>query len=346
MNSLRFLPIIFWLGFVSSGCAPVMLASGPAVVASRLTDTSFITSDGAELPISRWLGPEPKAIIVALHGFNDYRRFFDAPGQFLSQRQIACYAYDQRGFGQSAHTGFWAGSDTYARDLTEFTHLIQARHPGLPVFLLGESMGGAIVIDTMARSEKPEVAGVILSAPAVWGRQTMPWYQTSLLWALSHTVPGLTLTGKGVVKVTPSDNIEMLMALGRDPFVIKETRVDAIYGLTNLMDAALDAAEKLDAHTLVLYGEKDDIVPPEPTSLFVRGLLNHQPDNKTVAYYQNGYHMLLRDLQAPVIWRDIAHWILESNQELPSGANHNGDKLVRRGDDSANENLLSQLGAE
>lgn len=116
-------------------------------------------------------------------------------------------------------------------------------------------MGGAVVINAMTRPGKPAVAGVILAAPAVWGRDTMPWYQTSLLWTLYHTVPWMTLTGKGL-KIMPSDNIEMLRALGRDPLVIKETRVDAIYGLTNLMDNALGAAEKLDDETLLLYGQK------------------------------------------------------------------------------------------
>lgn len=295
---------------------------------ARLTESAYVTSDGVELPLSRWSTPEPKAVLVALHGFNDYRRFFEAAADFLRRKQIFCYAYDQRGFGASPNTGYWAGEDTYAADLTQFTELIRSRHPGLPVYLLGESMGGAIVIDAMAKPQKPDVNGIILSAPAVWGRQTMPWYQTSLLWTLSHTFPWLTLTGKGL-QIMPSDNVDMLRALGRDPLVIKETRVDAIYGLTNLMDEALSSAEKLNGQTLLLYGEKDQIVPPEPTRLFVQNLLTHQPVGKTVAYYKNGYHMLLRDLEAPLIWQDIAHWILNEKNSLPSGADRNSDKLVQ-----------------
>ena len=295
---------------------------------ARMTDGAYVTVDGVELPLSRWPAVEPKAVLIALHGFNDYRRFFDTAADYLSRQQIFCYAYDQRGFGASPNTGYWAGSDAYSEDLAQFTKLVRARHPGLPVYLLGESMGGAIVIDAMARAQKPDVAGVILSAPAVWGRETMPWYQTSLLWALSHTLPWLTLTGKGL-DIMPSDNIDMLRALGRDPLVIKETRVDAIYGLTDLMDAALNSANKLNTQILLLYGEKDQIVPKEPTRLFVRNLLAHQPVGKTVAYYQNGYHMLLRDLEAPLIWQDIAHWILAGNPGLPSGADRNSDKLVQ-----------------
>ncbi|MCK9606827.1 MAG: lysophospholipase [Methylomonas sp.] len=336
--------LAIWLllaGLFTVGCAPVMKVPGPNMGEAQLTADSFITADGAQLRLSRWPVENPKAVIIALHGFNDYRRFFGAPADYLQKQRIYCYAYDQRGFGESAMPGIWAGSDAYAGDVKQISALIQAEHPDTPIYLLGESMGGAVIIDAMSRKDKPQIAGVILSAPAVWGRETMPWYQTSLLWTLSHTVPWMSLTGKGL-EIIPSDNIEMLRALGRDPLVIKETRVDAVYGLTNLMDAALSSAAKLNADTLLLYGEKDQIVPLEPTRRFVRELLHSHPGKNTVGYYQNGYHMLLRDLQAPVIWRDIAHWILDNKATLPSGADRNLDKLVRQQVDYADE-VVGQL---
>ncbi|PPD34798.1 MAG: alpha/beta hydrolase [Methylomonas sp.] len=322
------LGLLISIAMVNSGCTPVMLTPGPTVAAARLTEDSFIANDGVALKISQWPAEHPKAIIIGLHGFNDYRRFFNAAASYLQTQQIYCYAYDQRGFGETQTPGLWAGSDAYTQDLTQITQLIQNKHPGVPLYLLGESMGGAVIIDAMSRAQQPQAAGIILSAPAVWGRATMPWYQTSLLWMLSHTLPWLSLTGKGL-DIMPSDNIDMLRALGRDPLVIKETRVDAIYGLTNLMDTALRDADKLHTQTLVLYGEKDQIVPREPTQQFVSGLLAQQSDNSTIAYYQNGYHMLLRDLQAPIIWRDIAHWVLNGGAGLPSGADRNLSKLIK-----------------
>lgn len=340
-KSHRLTQWLLLLSVFAAGCAPVMKAPGPSMGAAQLTADSFITDDGAQLRLSRWPVENPKAVIIALHGFNDYRRFFGAPADYLQKQQIYCYAYDQRGFGESSTPGIWAGHDAYAADLKQIVDLIELAHPATPIYLLGESMGGAVIIDAMSRKDKPDVAGVILSAPAVWGRETMPWYQTSLLWTLSHTVPWMSLTGKGL-EITPSDNIEMLRALGRDPLVIKETRVDAVYGLTNLMDAALSSADKLNADTLLLYGEKDQIVPLEPTRRFVRELLSSHPGKNTVGYYQNGYHMLLRDLQAPLIWQDIAHWILSDKTTLPSGADRNLDKLVRQQTDNADE-IVGQL---
>lgn len=324
-----------------TACTPAMINSGSTAGNGRLTDQAYITADGTELPLSRWVAPHPKAIVIALHGFNDYRQFFASAAEFLQQQQISSYAYDQRGFGASPNTGIWAGDDIYATDLAQFTALIKARHPAIPLYLLGESMGGAIVVDSMTRPEKPEVAGIILSAPAVWGRQTMPWYQTSLLWTLYHTLPWISLTGKGL-DIMPSDNVEMLRALGRDPLVIKETRVDAIYGLVNLMDAALSSADKLNTQTLLLYGEKDEIVPPEPTRLFVDSLLSHHSEHKRIAYYSNGYHMLLRDLQAPLVWNDIAQWISNADAALPSGADRNLSKFVQAIPESVAGELVTE----
>lgn len=189
-------------------------------------------------------------------------------------------------------------------------------------------MGGAVIITAMGEANIPEVEGVILVAPALWARQTMPWYQTSLLWALAHTFPWMTLTGKGV-RVQASDNIEMLRELGRDPLVIKKTRVEAIYGLTDLMDVAFKGANSLRTNTLVLYGENDEIIPKKPTYDFLQRLLSFDEDRKTVAFYPNGYHMLLRDLNASLIWNDILAWMNQKAVKLPSGADHRASVVLK-----------------
>lgn len=303
-----------------SGCMPEIHPVGEKISPARLTESAFIAEDGATLPLRRWLPKtEPHTVLIALHGFNDYSQFFTTPAQYLSGLGVACFAYDQRGFGASPKRGLWAGSAAYTEDLQGLVRLLKQRYPKQPMYLLGESMGGAVIIAAMSQSTMPPVDGVILSAPALWARETMPWYQTSLLWVAAHSMPWLTLTGEGV-HVMPSDNIKMLRALGKDPWVIKGTRVEAIYGLTDLMDAAFNNARALHKNTLILYGEKDDIIPKEPTYTFLNTLLATDSSNKTVAIYPQGYHMLLRDLHAVTTWKDIATWITHSSDKLPSGA--------------------------
>ncbi|MGZ4959937.1 MAG: alpha/beta hydrolase [Methylomonas sp.] len=316
-----------------SGCMPLAYPPPSGIGnTAKLGENVFLTEDGASLPIRHWLPKtEPRAVIIALHGFNDYSKFFELPGEYFSQQGIACFAYDQRGFGSAPRRGLWAGSETYARDVQSFAKLVKQRYPKLPIYLLGESMGGAVAITATSRMDMPEVAGIILSAPALWARSTMPWYQTSLLWTLAHSMPWLTLTGSST-GIVASDNIEMLRAMSRDPLIIKETRVETVYGLTDLMDTAFDSAKSLRGNILMLYGEKDEIIPKEPTYSFLQQLLATDAAEKTVAIYQNGYHMLLHDLEAPTTWNDIATWIDAGPGKLPSGADNRAKQLLSRGE--------------
>ncbi len=318
------LAIQFW------GCMPRVYPAGERIYPGRLEQDRYITADDVALPYRAWL-PEPgeaKAVLIALHGFNDYSNFFQLPGSYLQQRGIASYAYDQRGFGGAPGRGLWAGVDAYADDLRLFVQLLKARYPALPVYVLGVSMGAAVTIVAMSRDDDALVDGVILVAPAVWARSTMPWYQRFVLWSMAHSLPWLTLTGESV-QVQASDNIEMLRAFSRDPLVIKETRVETIYGLTNLMDAAAADAAQLTTKSLLLVGEKDEIIPRQATFRFLQGFLQTRETGKTVAFYQNGYHMLLRDCQAEVVWNDIDAWIKRADMALPSGADKRAAEQLR-----------------
>ena len=81
---------------------------------------------------------------------------------------------------------------------------------------------------------------------------------------LQRRCPGWRVTGGEVqLQVMASDNREALLRLARDPLTIRRTRFDALRGLVDLMDDAQAAARHLPAHVLVLYGEKDKIVPVE-----------------------------------------------------------------------------------
>ena len=192
-------------------------------------------------------------------------------------------------------------------------------------------MGAAIVISTITQSNHHAVDGIILAAPAVWARQTMPWYQNVLLWTLSHTVPWMTLTGQNL-DIKPSDNIEMLKAFAQDPLIIKETRVESIYGLVNLMDQAFSSAKLISTTALLLYGEKDEVIPKEPTYQFLSNLPDTTPTHTIISIYKNGYHMLLRDLQASILWKDIDFWINSFSTPLPSGADNRAQQVLNRKD--------------
>ena len=318
-GTARLLAILLIL--TSTACAPRRAPPGPGSTAPRLAQDRLITADGLELPLRIWLPEEgpPKAVILALHGFNFYSRIFEEPGPYWAKRGIATYAYDQRGFGAAPNPGMWAGAGALIADVGAAVRSLRARHPGVPVYLLGDSMGGAVAIAALGGPEPPPVDGVILVAPAVWARTTMPLPYRVALWIGAHTVPWHAVTGRGL-KVQASDNIEMLIALGRDPLNLKETRIDAIHGLVNLMDLALERAPNLALPTFLMYGAKDEVVPEDPTLELWRRLHEAPDARQRRALYADGWHLLLRDLQAEVVLGDIVNWIEDPDAALPSGA--------------------------
>jgi alpha-beta hydrolase superfamily lysophospholipase len=91
-------------------------------------------------------------------------------------------------------------------------------------------------------------------------------------------------------------------------------------GLTDLMGDALDGAERLHAPSLLLYGEKDEIIPRKPTLALWRRLPNGAGAQQRLALYADGWHMLLQDLDAARVLADIAAWIDHPQRPLPSGA--------------------------
>ncbi|MGH8507467.1 MAG: lysophospholipase [Gammaproteobacteria bacterium] len=282
-----------------------------------LKPTHAVMSDGTLLPSQSWVPPGPvAAVVLALHGFNEYSHSFTAVGPYLALRGILTYAYDQRGFGATAHPGIWAGNERLVADVRELTRLLRRRYPGVPVYLLGESMGGAVAMAALTRPHSPKVDGVVLVSPAVWGRRLWNPFVRATLWVMANTFPGLTVTGRGLNR-RPSDNDAMRANLSRDPLVIKATRFDAIAGLSDAMDEALAAVPRLRHPSLILYGAHDQIIPRSCFELFAEAQAA-APDWR-LAWYPQGYHMLTRDLHASVVLQDIASWILNRASALPSG---------------------------
>lgn len=271
--------------------------------------------DGYRLPLRQTIPDTdtPEAIVLALHGMNDYSNAFHSLGQYLKSKNIQLVAYDQRGFGSTEGRGYWHGVSSLTKDLAVMCQLIKQDYTSIPLFILGDSMGGAVILAALdSLSTKVVYDGIILIAPAVWAKKTMPWYQRSLLWISANTFPWMIVTAQGM-NITPSDNTQMLYDLGKDPLIIKETRIDTVYGLSNLMDQALGSAEKLNAPTLLLYGERDEIIPKPPVCNMLKMLSNNKLLNWRFILYPEGYHMLTRDLQAQKVYQDIERWIGDVN---------------------------------
>lgn len=119
------------------------------------------------LPVVGWKSDTPKAAIICIHGWGLENRAFTPFGQYMAKEGYAVYALDARGYGS------WQAvkgqedtvySDTI-KDIDLMRGLVSKKYPGIPVFVLGESMGGAVALRAAAQFDG-KFAGVIASVPS------------------------------------------------------------------------------------------------------------------------------------------------------------------------------------
>lgn len=301
--------------------APLVPPAGFA--GPRLEADHALMSDGARLPLMRWLPEgEPRAVIVALHGMNDTRAAWNMAGSAWAAQGIITYAYDQRGFGGAPGRGVWAGEDLLAADLATLTRLVRARHPGLPLTVVGESMGGAVVITAFTSEQPPEAERVALLAPAVWGWSTQPLHYRASLWVAARLLGDLALEPPEVAvrNIMASDNLVELVRMSRDPGLITATRFDTLYGLVSLMEQASYRLSALAVPAAVFYGGDDQVITMAP----MRRALSRAPEDMRTAFYPGGFHLLTRSFEGERVAADVAAFALGAmdgdDAAWPSGA--------------------------
>ncbi len=306
-----------------AGCAASHAPAPPGRAANSaamdLPTGHFNAPGGVTLPLRLYPAAAPrKAVLLALHGFNDYSRFISEAARYFAQQGIETLAYDQRGFGGASDRGQWGGADAMADDFLAVLATVRRDYPGVPVFALGESMGASVVAIALTRAPQTPVDGVILATPAVWSRDTMPWYQRFGIWVGATLSPGFTI-GSGQFDIAPSDNRAMRTETANDPLIINATRLDRLDALTDLMELGQQATPRVRSRTLLLYGLRDVMMPRRPLIALFERWPADAGNHYRFALYPDGYHVLMRDLQRKVVWDDVLSWMLNPAVELPSG---------------------------
>jgi alpha-beta hydrolase superfamily lysophospholipase len=314
------------LASLLGACAPTLqrAARPDATFAGpRLEAHDFVSFDGTRLALTRWdatgAGEEaqPWAVIVGVHGMNDYANAFHLAAPWWAAHGVTTLAYDQRGFGRSPHRGVWAPDSLRVEDLRTLVALARAQWPRATIAVAGESLGGAVAIEAFASARPPAADRLILLAPAVWGWREQPVSYRLALWIAARLAPAKVFTPPSFVtnRIWASDNHEELYAMGRDPLMIWGARTDALYGLVDTMQRAQDDAPRLGGvPTLWMYGAHDEIIPAAATLAAVRRL----PPAVRTAWYADGWHLLLRDLHADRVWGDTLAFIRDPAGPLPS----------------------------
>jgi acylglycerol lipase len=318
----RLVALVF-AALLLAGCTPLMVQQaglpplgfqGPRIEASDI-----VSFDGARLGLSEWeAAGEPWAVVVGVHGMNDYANAFHMAAPWWAGQGVTTIAYDQRGFGRSPGRGVWAGDALMIEDLRTVTALARQKYPKALVVVAGESLGGAIAAEAFASDRPPTADRLVLLSPAVWGWRNQPLPNKTLLWlAANFTGPKVYTPPNWLTsKVSPTDNRAELIAMGRDPLMIWGARSDTLYGLVTAMDRAADDVGKASPPTLYLYGAHDQIIPKKAA---FKAAAHLRPTDRS-AFYADGWHLMTRDREGPMVWRDILSFIRDPAAPLPSSA--------------------------
>jgi acylglycerol lipase len=270
------------------------------------TDESTLAGQsGLEIYWCRWLpAGEPRAVVVIAHGAGEHSGRYEHVAARLITEGHAVYALDHRGHGRSAgKRALIDRIDNAVADLDALVVVALHRHPNVPLFLLGHSMGGLIALSYTVRHQD-RLTGLILSGPLAALEAASPT-QRAAARVLSALAPGL-----GVVAVDPA-------LVSRDPDVVRDYMTDplvhhgklparTVAELAAAVDSFPTAVTAITVPTLIMYGSADALVPPAGSEMLRERIAS---DDLTVKVYDGLYHEILNEPEQDTVLDDLCAWI-------------------------------------
>jgi acylglycerol lipase len=280
--------------------------SDPILGSFEHREGRFVGFDGLPLYYQAWIpsGGRHRAVIVNLHGLGDHSGLYPNVGAYFPALGVAVYAFDMRGNGRSpGQRAYLRGWHEYQGDLHAFLGRVREWEGAVPLFLLGNSLGGLVSLEYAL--EHPEgLTGVIAAAPPL-GELGVPRFLMAL--------------GRLLSRVAPRFSLEVgmdLSGLARDPSVVEAVLADPLFhrrGTARLSTEVTAAIARVQARAtdlavplLILHGSADRMVPPEGSRRFFAKV--RLPDRE-FREYPGAYHGLFADLGYGEVLQDLERWI-------------------------------------
>lgn len=273
-------------------------------------DTEFVPApDGERLFVQRWrpAGGAVRAALVLSHGLAEHAACYQPFAEYFAPRGVAIYAHDHRGFGRSeGRRGHVPLYERYVEDLLPLMRRAREENPGLPVVLVGHSMGGTIALLFTLRH--PELLScAVYSAPALMVGLRVPAWKRGLARAMSRLYPTYTNQG-GTRPAMLTTDLAMQRETAADP--LRHNNVTARLWTEMFGRGPREVLARLGelrVPFLILHGSEDPLVPPAASQRVYDGAT--AAPTRDIRIYQGMRHEIFREVDRARVFADVAAWL-------------------------------------
>ncbi len=272
----------------------------------RHEESSTETPDGLTLYQQSWRGASTKAVIVLVHGYAEHSGRYEHVAARFTKAGYAIHTFDLRGHGRSEGEPrvYVESIDEHTGDVERFVASIRGREAGLPLFLLGHSMGGAISARFLTDGDRG-LKGVILSAPAVRRAGIFGRPVEALFLFIAGLVPRWHFPKLDNVKV--SRDPETVRRYDSDPLIYRGgmplCTAAAVVRSARYVDKN---AGQIELPIFIGHGTDDALV----NSLASERLHERVGSrHKTLKLYPNLYHEILNEPERDQVMQDMIDWL-------------------------------------
>jgi alpha-beta hydrolase superfamily lysophospholipase len=269
------------------------------------------TADQLDLVCQSWTPASPRGVIVIIHGLAEHAGRYRETAQFLSANGWAVYAFDLRAHGHSpdppkagrVHINRFAD---YFLDVDAMIKLAQSNHEGLPLFILGHSMGGLISI-SFALQKPDGLAGVIVSSPALG---THPDFQPPLVLKLmvsilSRITPRL-LVDSNLDTLAISRDPDIVQAYVNDPLISQKVSTRWYNEIIKAIKSAHHNAPTLRIPMLLMQSGADRLVDPDAPRRFSEAAPGGLVD---LVIWDGLYHEMFNEPEKDRVRQRVLDWL-------------------------------------
>lgn len=265
----------------------------------------FQSFDGLKLYYEHWVPENPQGLLVLVHGLTDHAGRYGPLVRYFYQKNIAVALFDQRGHGHSEGVrGHCEHFYDYLQDLSTFIQMSRDVVPNVPIYLLGHSFGGQIVVNFIVRFTKG-IRGVILSSPSLSLNLEIPKWKMYLAEVGEKWIPKLKI-GHEIDPKWLSHDEEVVKRYTEDPLIFNKITLRLGREIMRNLEILQPMASRIYIPSLFMHGADDKICSPEATRKFFMRVPIAQ---KQLKIYPDMAHEIFNEVDNERVFNDMSTWM-------------------------------------